>query len=176
MIDPDVNTKPLAPLNNIASRGKRLAAAIVDLMIMLFCMAPVLEMLGVVELVESQQELPIELAYKIVAFQLMWFFVLNSFFLYRYGQTIGKRFIGIAIVTLDNRVPAFGTLILQRYVTQWTAGLIPGLGVVLSLVDVLAIFRPDTRCVHDLIAGTKVIDLRIPVAGNAPGQQGSLIV
>jgi uncharacterized RDD family membrane protein YckC len=178
VIDPDVNTKPSAPQDNTAARGKRLAAAFVDLMIMLFFMTPVVDMLGVVDLVEAQKEVPMDLVYKMVAFQLLWFFVLNSYFLYSYGQTIGKRIMGIAIVTMDDRVPAFGALILQRYITQWAAGLIPipGLGMILRLADVLAIFRADKRCIHDLIAGTKVIDLRLPRSASEQARQGSLVV
>jgi uncharacterized RDD family membrane protein YckC len=42
----------------------------------------------------------------------------------------------------------------------------------LTVIDVLFVFRDDKRCVHDLIAGTKVIDLNI----KTEAAQGSLIV
>jgi hypothetical protein len=37
---------------------------------------------------------------------------------------------------------------------------IPGLGSVSGLVDPLFIFRADRRCIHDFVAGTKVIQLK----------------
>lgn len=110
------------------------------------------------------------------------FFALHGYLLSRYGQTIGKRIMNIAIVTLDNRVPEFFPLIVQRYLTQWVAGMVPVIGLFLRLVDILAIFRPDRRCIHDHIAKTKVIDLRIPINQSqdspaaAPANNNSLIV
>lgn len=100
----------------------------------------------------------------LMMFPFIAFFALHGYLLSRYGQTIGKRILGIAIVTMDNRVPPFFQLITQRYLTQWFAGMIPVIGLLLRLVDVLAIFRPDRRCIHDHLAKTKVIDLRIPIA------------
>ena len=96
------------------------------------------------------------------------FLVLHGYLLSRYGQTIGKRIMGIAIVTLDNRVPPFFQLIVQRYLIQWLAGRVPMVGGILRLVDILAIFRADKRCIHDHLAGTKVIDVRIPVTQGKP--------
>ena len=51
----------------------------------------------------------------------------------------------------------------EKPCTQWLAGRVPVVGILLRLVDILAIFRPDRRCIHDHLAKTKVIDLRIPV-------------
>ncbi len=99
----------------------------------------------------------------LTTFPFVAFFALHGYLLSRYGQTLGKRIVGIAIVTMDNRVPPFFQLITQRYLTQWVAGMVPVIGLFLRLVDVLAIFRPDRRCIHDHLAKTKVIDLRIPV-------------
>jgi len=44
-----------------------------------------------------------------------------------------------------------------RYIPIWIVGLIPGVGIALTILDALFIFRDDRRCIHDLIAGTKVI-------------------
>jgi hypothetical protein len=65
---------------------------------------------------------------------------------------------------MDNQKPAFLFLILQRYVSQWLMGMVPVIGILLRLADVLAIFREDKRCIHDHLAKTKVIDLKIPVS------------
>jgi uncharacterized RDD family membrane protein YckC len=96
------------------------------------------------------------------------FFLLHGFLLQQYGQTLGKRIMGIAIVTMDNQKPAFMLLIIQRYLSQWIIGMVPVIGIFLRLADILAIFRPDKRCIHDHIAKTKVVDLRILVAQGKP--------
>ena len=93
------------------------------------------------------------------------FFVLHGYLLFHYGQTIGKRVMGLAIVTLTDEKPQFAALIINRYLPQWVLGFIPGLGPLLAIADVSYIFFNDqNRCVHDLIAKTKVIDLSIKVA------------
>lgn len=154
--------------DNTASLGARLQAAMIDVVIMVLCVVPFLQSQGILELIEQQKDLPADLALKLVMFQLMMFFVLHGFFLHQYGQTIGKRITGIAIVTLDNRKPDFLPLILQRYGSQWLMGMVPIIGILLRLADVLAIFRDDRRCIHDHIARTKVIDLKIPVTPSTP--------
>ena len=85
-----------------------------------------------------------------------------------HGQTIGKRIMGIAIVTMDNQKPAFMLLIVQRYLSQWIMGIVPVIGIFLRLADILAIYRADRRCIHDHIAKTKVIDLKIAVSQGKP--------
>lgn len=168
---PDFDLPPSVPspqIDNTASLGKRFAATCIDISIMMFCLVPIVQSMGLVELVEKQQAIPVDAQMKLIIFQLMMFFVLHGFLLQQYGQTIGKRIIGIAIVTLDNQKPAFLPLILQRYVSQWLMGMVPVLGVLLRLADILFVFRDDRRCIHDWIAKTKVIDVKIAVTQTKP--------
>jgi uncharacterized RDD family membrane protein YckC len=187
-IQPEIPLAPTSGGDNSASRGKRLAAFLIDWLILATLMGLLYEYLGlsptqtadfnavITELAEKLKALSSAEYWTLFAFPYVMFFVLHGFLLLNYGQTIGKRLMGIAIVTLDNQKPAFLPLILQRYLTQWALGMIPQLGLFLRVVDVTAIFREDKRCFHDLIAKTKVIDLRIPVAAPAPGQQSSIII
>ena len=165
---PDPNESPTPeqpplppPVDNTASHGKRLAAICIDWFIMIICLTPVVEYLGLMEIVEQKQPIPMELAIKMLAFQYAIFLVINLGFLYSYGQTIGKRFMRIAIVNIDGSKPALIPLILNRYVSQWAMGLFPVLGPFLRVLDWVMIFRDDKRCLHDLIAKTRVIDLSI---------------
>ena len=161
--------RPSAPqMDNTASLGKRFQAMAIDVVIMMCCIFPYMSSLGLVEIVEKQGTIAPEIAVKLVVFQVMMFFVLHGFLLHQYGQTIGKRLMGIAIVTMDNQKPPLLTLIVQRYVSQWLMGMVPVLGILLRLADVLFIYRPDRRCIHDHLAKTKVIDLRIPVTQGKP--------
>lgn len=73
------------------------------------------------------------------------------------GQSIGKRWLRIRIVKVDGRPVDFLTGVLLR---QWLFGVLaylPGFGAVAGLADQLFIFRADRRCAHDFLAGTKVI-------------------
>jgi uncharacterized RDD family membrane protein YckC len=82
----------------------------------------------------------------------------NGYQLWYFGQTLGKKMMKIAIVDQNDKVPAFAKLIGLRYVPFQLAGAIPGLALV-SIVDILMIFRSDRRCLHDILAGTRVIDV-----------------
>ena len=73
------------------------------------------------------------------------------------GQSIGKRWMKIRIVKLDGSNPGFVGAVLLRVFVNGLISAIPYLGSVYALVDLLFIFRQDQRCVHDLIAGTRVI-------------------
>lgn len=84
--------------------------------------------------------------------------VVNVFMLTTRGQTIAKRLMKIRIVRFeDGRNPGFVKAVLLRSFVPGLLGNIPGAGPVFSLVDALFIFRADRRCVHDLMAGTKVV-------------------
>lgn len=167
------------PADNSASLGKRFGAFLLDTLFLIIALSLLLPLVGFGEIDPAKASTPeamqaavleqlaaLSAGQKIllVSLPVLVFFALHGYLLSRYGQTLGKRMLGIAIVTLDNRVPDFFPLIIQRYLTQWVAGQVPVVGVLLRLVDVVFIFRPDRRCIHDHIAKTKVIDLSIPVA------------
>lgn len=167
-----------APIDNTASYAKRLVACILDSLLIGMAVAMLFEYLGLGP--DQAQATDMQMALKVMSakidalsksqqgllflFPYLMFFTFNGFSLFQRGQTIGKRMMGIAIVTLDNQKPAFVPLIVNRYLTQWVIGLVPGFGFLLRVVDVLAIFWTNKRCVHDLIAKTKVIDLNINAA------------
>lgn len=164
---------PTPPLqDNSASRVQRFLAAMTDGLLGMAVSLPLFDHYGIWELVKTGGEIPTDVSIKMTVYGLIMFFVLHGLLLHRYGQTVGKRLMGLAIVTLDGQRPSFSHLILNRYLPQWVIGFVPVVGPLLSIIDCLFIFREDKRCVHDLIAGTKVIDLKIKTA--AP--QGSLIV
>ena len=64
------------------------------------------------------------------------------------------------IVDLQGNKPEFGKLIGLRYLTTWVIGMVPVLGTIYQLVNVLFIFGNDRRCIHDKIAGTRVVVAR----------------
>jgi uncharacterized RDD family membrane protein YckC len=76
------------------------------------------------------------------------------------GQTVGKRMTQLRVVNFyDAGNPGFVKAVVMRW---WLPSLIypiPYLGWVFWLADVLFLFKKDGRCLHDLMAGTKVVQL-----------------
>jgi uncharacterized RDD family membrane protein YckC len=75
------------------------------------------------------------------------------------GQTIGKLLLKTRIVNEDGTHPDFLSLVLKRYAWLWFVASMPYVGGFLSLINALMIFRSNCKCLHDDIAGTKVIKL-----------------
>jgi uncharacterized RDD family membrane protein YckC len=86
---------------------------------------------------------------------------LHGYFLARNGQTIGKRLVSTRVVSVATEEKASLTqLIVVRHLPIALAGAVPVVGGILPLVDALFIFGKDRRCLHDRIAGTRVVKLR----------------
>jgi uncharacterized RDD family membrane protein YckC len=75
------------------------------------------------------------------------------------GQTIGKRIVSVRIVCNDTgENPGFLKAVLLRAIVNGLIAAIPGVGAFYSLVDILFIFGNERRCIHDMIAGTRVVE------------------
>jgi uncharacterized RDD family membrane protein YckC len=75
------------------------------------------------------------------------------------GQTLGKKWMRIKIVKLDNSPVNFVSGVVLRSWVLGLANFTGGIGGFVGLIDSLAIFAADRRTLHDRIAGTKVISL-----------------
>ena len=70
------------------------------------------------------------------------------------GQSVGKKLLGTRIVMKDTMENGgFVVNVLKRGFLNGLLSLIPGY----FLVDSLFVFREDRRCIHDMIAGTVVV-------------------
>jgi uncharacterized RDD family membrane protein YckC len=85
------------------------------------------------------------------------FVAIHWTFLNSTGQTIGKKVAKTRIVTMAGEKPGMGDLVGKRYAFMNLIGIIPLVGSILPLVNVLFVFRKDRRCLHDLIGGTQVV-------------------
>ena len=76
------------------------------------------------------------------------------------GQTLGKKWFGIRIVTFpDGQKPGFVKgFLLRSFVNGIIAQVVP----FYAIIDPCFIFRDDQRCVHDLLADTTVIEGQPP--------------
>jgi uncharacterized RDD family membrane protein YckC len=150
-VQTDVNQRPLA------SRLARLGAAIVDGILGLVIALPIGYATGYLQRVMDQTASLGEMAGQGVAGMVI-FLALHGYFLATRGQTIGKMAAGVRIVDFrTGQLLSIGKLIGLRVVPVWVASVIPFAGGCLALIDILFIFGNDRRCVHDLIAGTKVV-------------------
>lgn len=144
-----------------ASRGKRLGAALLDLLINLMWMTPIFW--GATMVAGVRQGL--KPAAPMAGLMLLGFvllvamIVVNCVLIHRYGQTIGKRTLDIAIVRSDGERVSLARYIFLRVMPISLLGGVPMVGKVAALVDVLIIFGPERRCLHDLIADTIVVDV-----------------
>ncbi len=86
------------------------------------------------------------------------FGIVQLVLLYRHGQTVGKKIVGIRIVRPDGGRASFPRLLFLRYLVPGLIGAIPLLGPLFSLVNVLFIFGEERRCLHDRIADTIVVN------------------
>ena len=74
------------------------------------------------------------------------------------GQTIGKIVRGLRIVRFeDGSNPGFVKAVLLRTFLWAVITAVPLVGPLVGLVGILFIFRDDQRCVHDHLAGTRVV-------------------
>lgn len=160
----DIYTPPESTLEEdngespLASRWNRLFGAIIDGIISLLVAIPLMFLFGMWDAIKTGVEPPFmtTLGSAIVSFIL--FIAIHGHFLRVNGQTIGKKLVGTKIVGVDNAQADFNTVILKRYLPITAVSVVPIAGQFLPLIDVLFIFRGDKRCVHDLIAGTKVVN------------------
>jgi uncharacterized RDD family membrane protein YckC len=99
-------------------------------------------------------------------------FIGQLWLLVRGGQTIGKKFMKIYIMRSNGNIPNFGWIILREFAIPVVVGACGYSGHndptlvgqvfqafigLIGLIDILFIFGPSRRCLHDFIAGTHVV-------------------
>ena len=148
----------------LASRWKRLWGALLDGFIGLTLMAPLIMVFGMWRTEDAQISLISK--QRIMANLLGWgvFLVLNIYLLKNHGQTVGKKIVGTRIVSKeDGQIMTLGHILFYRYLLMSIMAYIPILYKYFPIVDVLFIFRKDKRCIHDIVAGTVVVNSKPPM-------------
>ena len=144
---------------SLASRFQRFIGAMIDGFISMAIIFPIIHALGIWKTMMSGGEL--SLAYQILLFivgQIV-FLGVNGYLLIKQGQTIGKKLAQTRIVRVtDGTIPPLSTLFGLRYFPISLVSQIPIAGPIIMLADCLFIFRSDKRCLHDWIAGTRVVN------------------
>jgi uncharacterized RDD family membrane protein YckC len=162
MLDPyappsvDVDAAPLedSGVVELADRGTRLGAAILDGLLYVAVALPGIFMSGGFSLYDWAIVLPV-LALAIV----QWYLIASR------GQTVAKGWLRIRIVKMDGSPCGFlNGVVLRSWVMQliavgaaYVVGTLQVSADPIGILDALFIFGAERRCLHDLIAGTKVV-------------------
>lgn len=146
--------------SKLASRGSRFGAALIDGLL--------LGGIGFVifffyfgsfsQIHQAAQSPSIILKLAFALFGVVLYFIINGKFLADNGQTLGKFFLSIKIVRSDGSKASLGHIMGRRYLPFVIIQNIPVVGIFLSLIDPLFIFRDTHQCLHDTIADTIVIE------------------
>lgn len=137
-----------------AGRGARLGAAIIDTIILVALVVPVW-IWGFGKSFTETMSFADTLLYMTFAYAT--YFVINGAMLAKRGQSVGKRLLDIRIVRRDGSRAGLLRLFGLRYAANSAMMVIPFIGWIYGLVDTLAIFGSNRRCIHDHIADTIVI-------------------
>ncbi|APR85856.1 Hypothetical protein A7982_11205 [Minicystis rosea] len=76
------------------------------------------------------------------------------------GQSIAKRWLNMKIVRMDGSPAGFVSGVLLRSWIPFVLNMVPYVGSFAAFIDSVMIFGDQRRCLHDQIAGTKVIQVR----------------
>lgn len=139
----------------LAGRWTRLGAAILDGVISLVVALPGLVLIFMS--IDSGKEDQMWLGLGVAVIGVLILAVYQWYLIATRGQSLAKKWLHIRIVKLDGCLPGFVHGVLLR---AWVMSLItnvPYVGGIVGLVDLLMIFGQERRCLHDLIASTRVI-------------------
>jgi len=152
-----VEVMPVPGRPELAARLARLGAAILDALIGTVAAAPIMILTGYFARAMKQEVSPVEaILYSVLGFGI--YMALHGYFLATRGQSIGKMALRIRIVDYNTgEILPLGKLVGLRLAPVWLVSLIPIIGGILALIDVLFIFGEERLCIHDRIAGTKVV-------------------
>lgn len=144
----------------LASRGKRLGGSLLDTLISILITFPIMFAAGIFDQARSRQPMSLGQSALFFFLGLGAFFIIHGYLLSKYGQTVGKKIVGTRIVAKENgQILPLGKVFLLRILPISILSQIPLIGGFFGIADSLFIFRSDKRCLHDLIAGTIVVDV-----------------
>lgn len=155
----------------LAHPGRRLASFLVDYLLSVLCALPGALVLGPIFInaliaigqgrepdFSSAQPARMLLGFSLLALLSCALLVVQVILLTWRGQTLAKMMFGLKVVRCPDQAAAgFFRGWFLRNLVPGVIQVLPYIGTVFFLADSLFIFRPDRRCLHDLIAGTMVV-------------------
>ncbi len=140
----------------LANPWTRLVASLIDGFVLALILMPALYFMGALDSVLEGGEESFSDSLLSSAIGMVGYAAINGYLLAMRGQTLGKMIMSVKIVRLDNSLASFAQSFGLRYALIQVVYVFP-IGMFFFPIDSLFIFRSDHRCIHDLIAGTKVV-------------------
>ena len=163
---PDSTTRrPARPDSpELASRLYRCLGSISDGLVQLLVIGPIIYFTGIWDaLMQGSGDINLTTSIGLFIAGELIFLALQGWLLFNRQQTIGKAILNMRIVGMEqDNVPA-GKLYGLRYLVFHVLAQLPGVNLIM-IVDPLLIFRSDRRCLHDHLAGTRVIQTQSTTA------------
>jgi uncharacterized RDD family membrane protein YckC len=158
VISPSMN-----PSMQLASLGQRLGASLLDSLVAVMVVGVPYAIAGVsLAMAEQNHQTGMPpgavAGFAVAVIGFLGLIIYNVVLLSTKGQTLGKKWLGIRIVSHpDCQNAGFVKAVLLRGFVNGIIGAIPLLGILYSITDICFIFREDRRCIHDLIGSTQVV-------------------
>ncbi len=140
----------------LASRVSRFTARVIDSSLLLLVLFPGL----CVAAMGTGKNLVSIIGFALVGAGVIGLLTYQWWSLVTTGQSIGKRRMDIRVTRLDGKKLSFVQVIVYREWLVDPVRWIPVVGNLFSLIDRLMIFGKTRRCLHDRIAGTRVVSAR----------------
>ncbi len=154
----------LADAPVLAGRGTRLVAVIIDGLLNMLMFMPIYLLMGGSSFWLIAQQNPADpfamLGAMLRASALGYVVIIavQCWSLHAFNGTLGKKLLGLRIVRSDGSRAGFVRLFFGRGAAAVLPCMIPLLGAIYALLDMLLIFRESRQCLHDQIADTIVIN------------------
>lgn len=138
-----------------AGRGRRLAAAAIDFLVVGLAGLGLVIVTGAFEDAEDYAG---NVLSRIVIFGFVTYFLVNGLPLWRRSQTVGKALLGLVVVGAgtETRAPLWRLVVRAPFFIAHY-GVFLGWPVLIALADQAFVFGAKRRCLHDLICGTEVV-------------------
>jgi uncharacterized RDD family membrane protein YckC len=148
-----------------ASRSSRLGAVIIDGLIFTLPLAPAY-IVAFGSVFRSGHVTALSLWTSLFATGMLFYigslidvalWIVVAVMVHRNAQSIGKKLCGIKVARTDGSRATLGRIFWMRNVLNYALRLVPVIGPLYGLVDILMIFGEQRRCCHDYLADTIVI-------------------
>lgn len=142
----------------LAQPLQRLGATILDLvMIYGFALIVVPLIVIITQILIPNYEFGVFFLVALIYGSLIFPFVINLYFLEKYGQSIGKRILKLKIVHQEGASLSSDRLIFLRHIVPTIIFNVPVIGIFFFFMDSLLVFSSERQCIHDRLAKTIVV-------------------
>lgn len=148
-------TDPPGRVGTLAPRLRRLGAVAIDTLYLAIATIPYYVSR---ELLRTGGSADAAIAVGVWSVWALALFAVQIILLSARGQSVGKLLLGIRVVRVDTGTNGgFLRNVMLRIVAANALTPLPFVGTAWVVLDSLMIFRKDQRCIHDFVAGTRVV-------------------